>query len=181
MPTPYPRNNSLIKSLAEMWKGIVSPRRRNQSARVVPFNKNNKKSGGGLFGRSRKVAPINYANRIAPEYNSNNGMNNATRRALARRDGCLGRCQIAYKKRSLSRGGRIDWSGYLECCKMCRKETPYTKWELKEKEKEIIRNKSRRNKMNNKNNRNNNRNNNGNNNGNRNNNNSVSTTTSYII
>lgn len=136
-----------------------------------------RKNGGGLFGRSRKVAPESYVNGVAPEYNSNNAMNNATRRALARRGACLDKCQIVYKRRSLLKGGRIDWSGYLDCCKMCRKETPYTRWELKEKEKEIIRNKSRRNKMNNGNNRNNKRNNNGN----RNNNNSVSTATNYII
>ena len=134
-----------------------------------------RKNGGGFFGRSSKVAPINYANRIAPEYNSNNGMNNATRRALARRGGCLDRCKIAYKKRSLSRGGRIDWSGYLECCKMCRKETPYTKWELKKQKNQNMLNKTRRNNGNK------NGNNNRNKNGNNGNNNSVSTATSYII
>jgi hypothetical protein len=181
MPTPYPRNRTLIKNLAQMWKQIVSPSRRNQSARVVPFNKNNtrtKKNGGGLFGRSRKVAPESYVSRIAAEYNSNNTMNNATRRALARRDGCLGRCQIAYKKRSLSRGGRIDWSGYLECCKMCRKETPYTKWELKKQKNQNMLNKTRRNNRNNNINRNNGNNNRNNRNGN---NSSVSTATTYII
>ena len=41
MPISYPRNRSLVKTLAEMWKETVSPRRRNQSARVVPFNQNN--------------------------------------------------------------------------------------------------------------------------------------------
>ena len=133
-----------------------------------------RKNGGGLFGRSRKVAPESYVNGVAPEYNSNNAMNNATRRALARRGACLDKCQIVYKRRSLSKGGRIDWSGYLDCCKMCRKETPYTRWELKEKEKKNMLNKTRRNNANN------NRNNNGNNRNNGNNS-SVSTATSYII
>jgi len=185
MPTPAraPRNHGVLKNAARIFETLLSPRRRTQSAHVAPFNenntrtkKNNKKSGGGLFGRSRKVAPESYVSRIAAEYNSNNAMNSATRRALARRDGCLGRCQIAYKKRSLSRGGRIDWSGYLECCKMCRKETPYTKWELKEKEKKNMLNKTRKNSENNIN-----KNNNRNNNKNNENNSSVSTATTYII
>jgi hypothetical protein len=121
------------------------------------------KNGGGLFGRSRKVAPINYANKVAPERHPNNTMNNTTRKAVTKRDKCLGRCQVLYKKNSLSKGSRINWSGYLDCCKMCRKETPYTRYEMMEKEKR--------------------KNNNGNNNknNNRNNNSSVSASNSYII
>ena len=54
MPTPYPRNRSLVKTLAEMWKETVSPRRRNQTARVVPFNKNNTRKNNNKNNKKNK-------------------------------------------------------------------------------------------------------------------------------